>query len=81
MPQIRNEYVHELKVNVTQFERNFMSFVAANVIRYIMQRSSKLRNRDELELFLELVSIADLERLKSHERMANLAYKEVQDHN
>jgi hypothetical protein len=79
MPQVRNEYVHELKINVTQFERNFMLYVAANLIWYTLQIGSKLSSRDELDLFLDLVTTADLEHLNSHERVTKLALKEIED--
>jgi len=80
MPQIRNDYVHELKTEVSQFDRNFVHNVVGNLIRYLLRNASKFSDKNQIDLFLELVSSEDIQYLRGHKKMAELARKEIQDY-
>ncbi len=79
MREIRNDYVHKLKTQISQFDRNLAHFIVANFIRYLLRNDSKFADEKELDLFLELVSTDDPYFLRSHKEMAELASKEIED--
>jgi hypothetical protein len=80
MREIRNDYVHKLKTEISQFDRNFAHRTVANLIIYLLRNGSKFSDEKELDLFIELVTNEDPESLSSHKNMAELASKQIKDY-
>ena len=46
----RNNYVHELKTNVSQYDRYFAKKIAGDLVEYLLMSADKFTNVDELRL-------------------------------
>jgi hypothetical protein len=65
----RNEYVHELKTEISQYDRNFAKSIAGGLLNYLIKQGYLFSNKGELRRFYDL--------LGKDEQALNLALKEV----
>jgi hypothetical protein len=65
----RNEYVHELKTDVSQYDRNFAKLIAGGLLQYLLLNGDKFSDVDELRRHYRLIG--------ESEQNLDLALKEV----
>lgn len=52
---IRNKFVHELKMQVSQFDRNLSKSISESLIEFLLYNSNKFSNKNELNLFYKFI--------------------------
>ncbi|MGB8311225.1 MAG: hypothetical protein WCE81_05090 [Halobacteriota archaeon] len=70
----RNNFVHQLKTDITQSDRNFVKDISEELISFLLSKYNLFADKKELNLFYDFMS-EDEKSLKKNKKMINLVQK------